>query len=342
MRSTTTTNRLPSLKSTTGRAARKTAFSGCSAWRRKGILIFIFINILAGPARFLFAKEDRPAQAVWCLECQEPPTSAPKSGAEVPHAVDEIVLEHCDRLPMVKVQIDGIEMHLLLDTAATSILNRKSFSSANSKEVSITSWKGTTVTHADEVSITELSIANHKMRGVRLPAVDLSAIGKACGHAIDGIFGVDLIQQMGLTIDLQRQIGLLRGRPIDARASYAEMEKEMRECNMAFNLGKAEELKECFDQEVVLYTPLGEFRGRDQVMEYLQKRYLRFAPNTDYRMAVHDVRLFGDALWYSYDFSIDTPEEHPSGHGTAMCLHSEGRWRIVNMHNSMLRPVPQP
>jgi SnoaL-like domain len=309
---------------------------------RSGIWIFTFLIMLTVPVGILFAREERPAQAVQCLGCKEPPRATEKSGAEAPHSVDEIALEHCDSLPMVKVQVDGTEKYLLLDTAATSILNRKSFSSAESKEVRIASWTGTTVTHAVEVSITELSIGNHKMREVRLPAVDLSAIGKACGHAIDGIFGVDLIQQMGLTIDLQRHIGLLKGKPLDARASYAEMEKEMQECNTAFNLGKAEELKECFDLEVVLYTPLGEFRGRDQVMEYLQKRYLRFAPNTDYRMTVHDVRLFGDALWYSYDFSIDTPEEHPRGHGTAMCRRSEGLWRIVNMHNSMLQPEHQP
>jgi hypothetical protein len=338
MRSTTT-NWLLSLNSTTGRAVD---FSGRLTLKRSGIWIFTFLIILAGPVRLLFAQEDRPPQAVQCLGCEEPPTAAEKSGAEPPHSMDEIVLEHCDLLPMVKVQIDGREIHLLLDTAATSILNRKSFSSANSKEVSIASWTGTTVTRAGEVSIAELSIANHKLREVRLPAVDLSAIGKACGHAIDGIFGVDLIQQMGLTIDLQRHIGLLKGKPIDARASYAEMEKAMQECNLAFNFGKADQLKECFDPEVVLYTPLGEFRGRDHVMKYLQNRYLRFAPNADYRMVVHDVRLFGDALWYSYDYSIDTPEEHPRGHGMAMCLRGEGRWRIVNMHNSMLQPERRP
>lgn len=330
------------LDSTTGRAAWKPGSAGRWAWKKSEIWIFAFLTMLAGPVRFLFAQEDRPAQAVRCLGCKEPPTAAEKSRAEAPHSVDEIALELCDRLPMVKVQVDGAEKYLLLDTAATSILNRKSFSSARSREVRIASWTGTTVTQAEEVSIAELSIANHKLREVRLPAVDLSAIGKACGHAIDGIFGVDLIQQIGLTIDLRRHIGLLKGKPIDERASYAEMEKEMQECNMAFNLGKAEELRECFDPEVLLYTPLGEFRGRDQVMEYLQKLYLRFAPNTDYRMVARDVRLFGDALWYSYDFSIDTPEERLRGHGMAMCRSSEGRWRIVNMHNSMLQPEHQP
>jgi len=34
-------------------------------------------------------------------------------------------------------------------------------------------------------------------------------------------------------------------------------------------------------------------------------------------------------LWYSYDFWIDTPEEHRTGHGMSMCRRDAGgRWRI--------------
>src|SRR5260370_29399905 len=126
------TNRLPSFKSTTGSAGRKAGISRHWAWKTSGI--FTFLAMLAGPVGFLFAREDRPAQAVQCLGCKEPPTATEKSGAEAPHSVDEIELEHCDRLPMVKVQFDGTEKYLLLDTAATSILNRKSFCSTMSKE----------------------------------------------------------------------------------------------------------------------------------------------------------------------------------------------------------------
>ncbi len=243
---------------------------------------------------------------------------------------------------MVKLQADGAEKYFLVDTAATSLANLNSFLSVKSRKVHIASWTGTTVTNAGEVSIAELAIANHKLLEVRLPAVDLSAIGNGCGHTIDGIFGVELIQQMGLTIDLQHHIGLLRGRTIDAKAGYTEMEKQMQDCNAAFDLGKTEQLADCFEPDVVLYTPMGEFRGREQVMEYLQKRYLRFAPNVEYRMEVHDIRLFGDALWYTYDYSIVTPEEHPRGHGMAMCRRSGGRWRIVNMHNSLFQAENQP
>jgi len=39
----------------------------------------------------------------------------------------------------------------------------------------------------------ELSLGNHTLQGVRLPAIDLSAIAKACGGTVDGILGVDLL-----------------------------------------------------------------------------------------------------------------------------------------------------
>ena len=52
-------------------------------------------------------------------------------------------------------------------------------------------------------------------------------------------------------------------------------------------------------------------------------------------MSPHDVQMFGNALWYSYDYSIDTPEQHKTGHGMSMCRKNDGRWRILNLHNSM-------
>ncbi len=318
----------PSLasQSTTGRAA-------------KYLLAILFLFASCSP--FLSAQDHRPAPTVECPECKEP-VGVEGSSERLQHSVDEITLEPCDRLPMVKLQADGAERYFLVDTAASSLANLNSFLSVKSRKVHIASWTGSTLTNAGEVSIAELTLANHKLREVRLPAVDLSAIGKGCGHAIDGIFGVELIQQMGLTIDLQHHVGLLNGKAIDAKAGYAEMEKQMRDCNSAFDLGKTEQLSDCFEPDVVLYTPVGEFRGREQVMEYLQKRYLRFAPNVEYRMEVHDIRLFGDALWYTYDYSIVTPEEHPRGHGMAMCRRSGGRWRIVNMHNSLFQAENQP
>jgi len=122
----------------------------------------------------------------------------PVNGTEIP-------LERCDRLPIIILRADGADKRFLIDTAATSLLNEKSFPRGHSRAVRIQSWNETTPLNAREVSIGELSLGNHILLGVKLPAIDLSAIAKACGGKVDGILGVDLLEQLGVTIDLKRQ-----------------------------------------------------------------------------------------------------------------------------------------
>jgi len=252
---------------------------------------------------------------------------------------DEIPIEKCDVLPMVRVKIGGSEMRFLLDTGATTILNLHSFASAGSKEIQVSSWSGTAATSAREVLLPELALGDHRLRDLKLPAIDLSPIGKACGGRVDGILGVDLLDKMGVTIDLKRQVALMRPPVTDARAMYGQMEAQMHHCSEAFEQGKAKELEECFDPEIVLYSPDGEYHGRKQAVEYLEKRYMKYAPNLCYTMRVQDVKSFGDALWYSYEYEITAPQEHLVGHGMSMCRRVEGRWVVLNLHNSHLNPV---
>jgi hypothetical protein len=315
------------LKRTTGRSI------GLDRRARKSKGQVLFVIMLSCSAVQLPGQQDLSRARPSCTDCREP--SAIESR---PAEADRVHLERCDRLPMVKLRVNGKEMYFLLDTGASSFLDSHSFASKHSGQTTVFSWTGGTTTSVGDVSITELALAGHKLENLRLPSIDLSSIGKGCGRRIDGIFGVDLIQQIGLTIDLQHQVGTWNAQPPDAHAIPAEMEEAMHGCDLAFNLGKADALGDCFEQEAVLYTPAGEFRGRKQVMEYLRKRYLRFAPKLKFEMKVHDVRVFGDALWYSYEYNINLPEEQTQGHGTAMCRRSSGRWRIVNMHNSVLQP----
>jgi hypothetical protein len=252
-------------------------------------------------------------------------------------APDDIPIERCDLLPVVRVRIDGVGMLFLLDTGATTMLNLKSFATGRSKQIEVTSWSGTAATSAREVSLPELALGTHRLENLKLPAIDLSPIGKACGKQVDGILGVDLIDKMGVTIDLKRQVASLGAAPTDPKAVYQAMETTMHQCSSAFEAGNAAELEDCFDPEIVFYTPQGEFRGRKQVMEYLSQRYLRFAPDLHYRMTLRDVKTFGDALlWYSYDYAIDSPKDHIAGHGMSMCRKDGARWRILNLHNSWL------
>ena len=230
-------------------------------------------------------------------------------------------------------------MRFLLDTAATTVLNFKSFSAGRSKEIQISSWSGTVPTSAREVSLPELVFGEHHLRNLKLPAIDLSPIGNACGGKIDGILGVDLLDKMGVTIDLKRRVASLAPSQQDARAVYSQMEESMHKCNVAFNEGNAAVLEDCFDPEIVLYAAAGEFHGRTEVMAFLQKSYLQYAPKISYQMELHEVKLFGDALWYSYNYVIDSPREHTVGHGMSMCRKDGEHWRILNLHNSLRDPA---
>ena len=260
--------------------------------------------------------------------------------AQTTSGKDEIPLERCDRLPVVTMKVAGVNRRFLLDTGATTILNLNSFALGESKSVQITSWSGTAATSAREVFLPEVDLGKQKLLNLKLPAIDLSPIGKACGGAIDGILGVDLLDRMGMTIDFKRRIAAFTSEPLDSAGAFAEMQRDMGFCDTAFNQGDGKAITECFDPEIILYTPHGEFRGRQAVMGYLTDRYFKFAPKLHYEMKPHDVRSFGDALWYSYDYSIETPGEHISGHGMSMCRKdAAGRWRILNMHNSLMEPA---
>ena len=59
---------------------------------------------------------------------------------------DEIPIERCDRLPVVTMKVAGEDRRFLLDTAATTILNLKSFTSGESGQIRIYSWSGSAAT----------------------------------------------------------------------------------------------------------------------------------------------------------------------------------------------------
>lgn len=252
-------------------------------------------------------------------------------------SAEEIPIHRCDGLPVIRVQVDGAEKRFLLDTAATTTLNVKSFSSGRSRHVPVTTWTGNTVASGREISLKEIAVGDHRLPGLKLPAVDLSVIEEACGSPIDGILGFDLLERLGVRIDLKREVVSVDLSPGELQAEATEMEEAMHRCNDAFRLGKGEVLKDCLDPAIVLYTPAGEFRGRRQVMDYLEQHFLKFAPNVRFETTLRDNRILGDAVWSAYDYTIESPDGRASGHGNALCRRTGGHWRILNMHNSLLQ-----
>ncbi len=273
------------------------------------------------------------ARAIFMLAAQ---TSGAQTGAaQAPASTTEIPIQRCDRLPVVILQVDKEDKRFLVDTAATSFLNAKSFIGGRAKEVQIHSWNQTTALNASNVSIEEFALGSHVIRNVELPAIDLSAISKACGGRLDGILGVDLLERLEVTIDLERSVARLGVAPRNSSelSLIFEMQKAIESCSAAFNNADAEALTSCFDPEFALSSPRGELHGVDQAMNYFQQ-YFGTSPHARLSMTMSDQRAVGELVWALYDYTIETPAKHTSGRGMMICRKSENHWHILSMHES--------
>jgi len=264
---------------------------------------------------------------------------ASPAGARGQTRADEIPIRRCDRLPVVTVHVGKNERSFLVDTAASSLLNSKSFSNTTgeAKDVRIASWTGTTATGAREVTVEELTLGGRTLHKLKLAAVDLSPIAKACGGAIDGILGVDLLEKLGMTIDLQKRVarmGAPQADPAEA-STISEMETAMHGCSEAFNAADKKRLAACFDRDLVLNTPWGEYRGREKVAEYLDQRFFTLNPRVRLSMKIHDQRAVGDVVWTAYDYSMDSRDIHLAGRGMMLCRKEQDRWYILSIHDTL-------
>jgi SnoaL-like domain len=249
----------------------------------------------------------------------------------------EIPLEHCDTLPVITVKIGSRPSLFLVDTAATSMLNLASFAEGSAKDIRVTSWTGTLATSAKEVSIEELVVGRTTLLKLKLPAIDLSAIGKACGRKIDGILGVDLLAKLGASIDLKQQtLHLITTDEEHAAELVSAMQSEMHRCVEAFNESDEKSFGDCLDSKIVLFSGEAELYGRDQVTSYFREKYFQQRPPA--RLEIHESAFhpIGEAVWYEYEFTIESARGRLRGRGMAMCKKSEGRWRMASMHHSIL------
>jgi ketosteroid isomerase-like protein len=263
------------------------------------------------------------------------PVAVRSARAQTTANATEIPLQHCDRLPIVILQVDKTDKRFLVDTAATSMLNEKSFPRGSTKEVRVQSWNKTTALNAREVSIGELSLGNHNLRAIKLPAIDLSAIANACGGTVDGILGVDLLEQLGVTIDLNRSVARLGITPSSSEVSLiADMEKAMHSCSEAFNDRDADKLASCFDPDFVLSSPGGELRGRNEATNHFRQKYFDTSPRVHLSLMISDQRAVGDVVWSLYDYTIESSSVHSEGRGMMLCRRSDNRWYILSMHES--------
>lgn len=250
----------------------------------------------------------------------------------------DVSLGHCDTLPVIEVVAAQHRLRLLVDTAATSMLNVKSFTQGEERaDMRIASWAGTLATSALEVRLPEFVIGDAKLPELKLPAIDLSAIAAACGERIDGILGADLLGRLGATIDLKRQVLHLAGENEERSAKgVAEMLREIHSCEEAFNRSDENAFLACLEPKIVWFAVPSELYGREQVMEYLRNRYLHQTPAAHLTMRESSFHAVGQEIWYEYEFAVKTAEGTQHGRGMAMCRKSEGHWRIASLQHSVM------
>jgi len=256
-------------------------------------------------------------------------------------SAQQIPLDRCDTLPLVEVQIGGEPHWFLVDTAATSILNVQSFANGSRKDISVTSWSGTLATSAKEVTLPDLIIGRTTILKPKLPAIDLSAIGKACGRKIDGILGIDLLQKLGASVDLQQQtLHVATLEEVHAAELAKAMQKEMHRCMEAFNASDEQTFSDCLDAKIVLFSGERELYGREQVAGYFRDQYFHQKPAARLEIQESAFHPIGEAVWYEYDFTIESARGKLHGRGMAMCRKSGGRWRMASMHHNIVESEP--
>ena len=250
----------------------------------------------------------------------------------------EIPLEHCDALPVIPVTAAGRPAWFLVDTAATTMLNLESFAQGQTRDVRVTSWTGTLATSAKEISLSELVVGQSKLVQVKFPAIDLSAIGKACGRKIDGILGVDLLNKLGANIDLkQHTLHVVTAAEADGAELVKAMQRDTVRCTKAFNESDEKTFGECLDPKIVLFSGAAELYGREQVLGYFRERYFHQNPAARLEIREYAFHPIGEAVWYEYEFTIASARGRLHGRGMAMCRRSEGRWRMASMHHSVVQ-----
>ena len=170
-----------------------------------------------------------------------------------------------------------------------------------------------------------------------MPAIDLSAIGKTCGRKIDGILGVDLLGKLGASINLKDQT--IHVATTD-EAHGAEMVSGDAARNAPLRGGVQR-----FRRREIWRLPRPErsccsstryrtLRPRTSV-GYFRQRYFHQQPSAKLEILESAFHPIGEAVWYEYEFTIDSARGKLHGRGMAMCKKSDGQWRMASMHHSI-------
>ncbi len=249
---------------------------------------------------------------------------------------EEIPLEHCDTLLVVQVQVSGARFLFLVDTAAVSMLNVKSFRHGERFKATVQGWNGTTEAPAEKILLRDLAVGHHHFNNLRLTAVDLSAIGQPCGRRLDGILGIDLLAQMGAVLDVKKQSAHLATDMETSQGRTEELMRQLESCVQAFNRADEAAFADCLAPEIVLFAFGGDYYGREAAMDYYRQRYFRQNPPAHLLFTPLAHHPIGEAMWVEGILRVTVDGRMITARATALCQKEDGRWRIVHQAHSSI------
>jgi hypothetical protein len=250
-------------------------------------------------------------------------------------AAQDVPLDGCLQLPMVKAKVGKRQFQFLLDTgAAATLLNQKSFSSTQTKEIMMESWNGPAQASAREVVLPDFTIGDQTLKNLKLLAVDLTPLERTCQRRVDGVLGADLIARLGLTIDLKNRVATLDTSAQPPEVRFSQFDQRQADCVEAFNRKDEKTFEQCLDPDVVLFTTHGDFRGRAAVMKHFKKDYFGQDPPVLVSLTPRGHHALGPVIWIEYEMSVTTGSEVMKLRGTAVYQRSGERWVMSNMNYS--------
>jgi len=246
----------------------------------------------------------------------------------------EVPLDNCRELPIVKATVNNKQFHFLLDTGASlTLLNQKTFSSIETREITMESWNGTTGAPAHEVILRDFTIGDHSLYNLKMVAVDLTTVERSCQKRVDGVLGADLISRLGLTIDLKNHVA-----SVDPTATpeqrFHQLDRHVSDCEGAFNRSDDKAFEQCLDPEVVLLTSKGDFHGRHEVMKHF-KTYFGQDPPVLVSLVPRGRHAIGSVVWIEYDMLVTIGDRVMKHRCTALYQRACERWLMSNMNYSL-------
>jgi ketosteroid isomerase-like protein len=251
----------------------------------------------------------------------------------------EIPLDSCRQLPIVKATVDKRQAQFLVDTgAAATLLNLKSFWSPDSTEITMESWNGASAANGRKIVLRDFSIGEHQLANLTLLAVDLTPLERSCQKRLDGVLGADLIARLGLTIDLKNRIGILDGEARSAEARFHELQQQQTSCEQAFNRSDEKAFADCLAPDVVVLTSKGDYHGRNSVMKHFKESYFGQDPPVVISMAPRSQHAIGNVIWTEYEMSVNFRGQVIKHRGTAIYQKTGQKWVMSNMNYASAQP----